>query len=159
MIQKFTVHPVGFIRNKQEECKLEILTKYIPSLEALEGFSHIHVLWWAHLFDNENDRSNLTAHPPYKTAPGEMGIFATRSPIRPNPIALTVVKVLGIDYQHGIINIPYIDAENASPILDVKPYHPTADRVREVNVPDWCDHWPKWHEDSADFDWKSELYL
>ena len=86
-----------------------------------------------------------------------MGVFATRSPLRLNPIALTTVSILKIDHDRGIIHIPYIDAENGTPIIDLKSYHPSIDRIKDVSVPEWCSHWPKWYEDSADFDWESEF--
>lgn len=49
---------------------------------------------------------------PYKGAPETMGIFATRSPMRPNPIALTAVEVIHIDLEHGKIQVPFIDADD-----------------------------------------------
>ncbi len=57
----------------------------------------------------------------------------------------------------GHIHIPFIDAEADTLIIDIKPYHPAIDRVRDLVLPDWCSHWPQWHEDSADFDWASEF--
>ena len=72
-----------------------------------------------------------------------MGIFATRSPIRPNPIALTAVEKLHIDYEKGVVQIAYIDANDGSPVLDIKPYTPSLDRIEAPEVPAWCAHWPK----------------
>ena len=86
-----------------------------------------------------------------------MGIFATRSPIRPNPIALTSVEVIHIDYQKGIIQIAYIDANDNTPILDLKPYTPSFDRVETPVVPGWYNHWPKSLEQSASFAWENEF--
>ena len=89
-------------------------------------------------------------------SPEKLGIFSTRSPARPNPIASTVVQILSIE-KDGTINIPYIDADDNTPILDIKPYHPSTDKVKNIQLPDWCDHWPKSLEESADFDWESEF--
>lgn len=86
-----------------------------------------------------------------------MGVFATRSPVRPNPIAISPVPVMGIDEDHGMIYIPYIDAEDATPIVDLKPYHPCIDRIKDVQVPAWCSHWPQSYEESASFDWSAEF--
>jgi tRNA (Thr-GGU) A37 N-methylase len=47
--------------------------------------------------------------------------------------------------------------EDGTPILDLKPYQPAADRIRDVTVPAWCAHWPQWYEDSAIFDWEGEF--
>ena len=72
-----------------------------PALKELDGFSHINVLWWFSDFDNEDFRSVLETDQPYKKAPEKMGIFATRSPVRPNPIALSAVEIINIDYMSG----------------------------------------------------------
>ncbi|MBN1877576.1 MAG: SAM-dependent methyltransferase [Anaerolineae bacterium] len=151
--KNFTVTPVGYVRNSKEGTYLEIASPYIPALQGLKGFGHINVLWWCHLYDEY--REMVECDQPYKDAPAKMGIFATRAPVRPNPIALTTVAVLDVDEKRGIIMTPYIDAEDGSPILDIKPYHPAEDRVRDVAVPDWCASWPKWLEESATFDWES----
>jgi tRNA (Thr-GGU) A37 N-methylase len=68
-----------------------------------------------------------------------------------------MVQVLALDAGAGIIRVPFIDAEDGTPILDLKPYHPCADRIRNVSVPQWCSHWPQWYEDSAHFDWQAEF--
>ena len=86
-----------------------------------------------------------------------MGIFATRSPIRPNPIALTAVEILHIDYEKGVIQIAYIDANDGSPVLDIKPYTPSLDRIEAPEVPVWCAHWPKSLEVSGSFAWEKEF--
>ena len=92
-----------------------------------------------------------------KKAPAVMGIFATRSHIRPNPVALTVVQVIRVDYDDGIIQVAYIDANDGSPVLDIKPYTPSLDRVEIPGVPEWCSHWPKSIEESGSFDWGNEF--
>ncbi len=155
--QPFTVSPVGCVRAGEEVYCLEIDKDYRPALKGLEGFSNLNVLWWCHLNDDPASRQVVECDQPYKQSPPKLGIFATRSPLRPNPIALTAVYVLSIDHEQGLIHVPYIDAEDATPIIDIKPYHPSVDRIREVSVPAWCRHWPQWYEDSASFDWASEF--
>ena len=61
--------------------------------------------------------------------------------------------MLAIDVEGGRITIPFIDAEPGTPVLDIKPYHPAVDRIREVEVPHWCRSWPEWYEDSMTLDW------
>ena len=126
---------------------------YIPGLQALEGFSYINVVWWFSDCDNEKDRNELQTEQTYKGAPEIMGVFATRSPARPNPIALTAAEVIGIDYDNGIIRVTFIDANNDTPVLDIKPYTPSFDRVEIPGVPAWCSEWPKSTEASGYFDW------
>lgn len=111
----------------------------------------------AYTFDIEDYRTILEAPKPYKKGPALMGIFSTRSPMRPNPIALSTVQVLNIDHEKGIIEIAYIDAHDGTPLIDIKPYTPSMDRVENPSVPKWCGHWPKSYEQSGDFDWQSEF--
>lgn len=155
--QGYSMSPIGYVRAGADGMALEIKPEYLPALRGLEGFSHVVVLWWAHLCDNPEYRAILDWERPYRTAPAKLGIFATRSPVRPNPIVMTPVAVQQIDAERGLIRIPFIDAEDGTPIVDLKPYHPSADRIRDVGVPEWCRHWPQWYEDSASFDWSAEF--
>jgi tRNA-Thr(GGU) m(6)t(6)A37 methyltransferase TsaA len=156
-MKNFQVSPIGKINVNEEEMFIEIKPKYIPALQALDGFSHINVIWWFSDFDNEEARNTLEAAQPYKKSPDIMGIFATRSPIRPNPIALTAVQIIHIDYEKGSIQIPYIDANDGTPVLDIKPYTPSLDRIETPGVPEWCSHWPKSLEESGSFNWENEF--
>ena len=151
------VNPIGTIRYSDSGIILQVDAKYIPALQELDGFSYINVLWWCHQCDTEEARGILEVEAPYKKAPEVMGIFATRSPMRPNPIALTAAQVIGIDHAEGAIRLAYIDAADGTPVLDIKPYTPSIDRIEEPTVPDWCSHWPKSAEQSGDFDWAAEF--
>lgn len=150
----FQVTPIGTIHHKENGSFITVDPRYRPGLKALDGFSHLTVIWWFSDFNNEEARSVLDTPQPYKNAPDIMGIFATRSPIRPNPIALTTVEVIDIDYENGLIQVPYIDANENTPFLDLKPYTPSIDRVETPRVPNWCRHWPNSVEASGDFDWE-----
>ncbi|MCL1914772.1 MAG: SAM-dependent methyltransferase [Eubacteriaceae bacterium] len=156
-MQRFTVNPIGRISVKKDGMYLKVGQKYIPALRALDGFSHLNAIWWFSRFDSEEARSTLETLKPYKSAPDIMGIFATRSPVRPNPIALSTVQVIRSDYEKGVIQIAYIDADDGSPLLDIKPYTPSLDRVETPGVPEWCCHWPNSTEQSGSFDWENEF--
>ena len=156
-MQTFQVKPIGKVRDNEDGMLIEIDKKYIPALKALDGFTHLNILWWFSDFDEEEMRNVLEAPKPYKNSPETMGIFATRSPIGPNPIALSTVQVCRIDCEKGTIQITYIDANNDTPVLDIKPYTPSLDRVENPGVPDWCRHWPRSIEKSADFNWENEF--
>ncbi|MFV0352049.1 MAG: SAM-dependent methyltransferase [Oscillospiraceae bacterium] len=156
-MQEFKVKAIGRVEVAGEGMRIKLEQKYAAALQGLEGFSHLAVLWWFSDFDNEEMRGVLQAPQPYKNAPDTMGIFATRSPIRPNPIALTTVQPLYIDYENGVIEIAYIDANNNTPVLDIKPYTPSVDRVENPDVPQWCAHWPLNYETSGDFAWEEEF--
>lgn len=157
-MSNFTVHPIGTVRNHEQGAFIELERKYIPALRALEGFSHINVLWWCSDFDDGQSRSILQTKQPYRGAPEIMGIFATRSPLRPNPIALTAAEVLSIDMEKGIVQVAYLDANDDTPVLDIKPYTPSFDRVEAPGVPYWCSRWPNSMEESESFRW-DEVFL
>ncbi len=156
-MQNFQVNPIGKISVNEDGIFIKLNAEYIPALQALDGFSHLNVIWWFSDFDTEETRNILETQQPYKKAPAIMGIFATRSPIRPNPLALTAVQVINIDYESGIIKIAYIDANDNTPVLDIKPYTPSLDRVELPSVPEWCCHWPASLEEAGSFDWGNEF--
>lgn len=151
------LNSIGTIRTSKGECRLELKPEYAGALTALEGFSHIQVLWWFDRCDDAQSRATLTVQKPYAHGPALLGTFATRSPQRPNPIALSCAEVTQVDREAGTVRLGWIDAEDGSPLLDVKPYVPALDRVANPAVPAWCAHWPDSLEASADFDWQREF--
>jgi tRNA-Thr(GGU) m(6)t(6)A37 methyltransferase TsaA len=156
-MHNFQVSPVGKAEVNDKGMFIVLDEKFIPALQALDGFSHLNVIWWFSDFDSEEMRNILEAPQPYKKSPPVMGIFATRSPIRPNPIALSTAQIIRIDHEKGIVQVAYIDANDGTPVLDIKPYTPSLDRVETPGVPEWCRHWPKSLEQSESFDWESEF--
>ena len=156
-MQNFQVSPIGKISINEQGMFIKLEPKYILALQALDGFSHLNVIWWFSDFDRKETREVLETQRPYKKAPAVMGVFPTRSPVRPNPIALSAVQTIHIDYQNGSIQIAYIDANDNTPVLDIKPYTPSLDRVEAPRVPEWCRHWPKSLEESGSFDWEKEF--
>jgi len=153
----FTVKPVGIVHADDESFSIEIAGPFRPALLELGGFSHIIVVWWGDRADTPECRSETVCKKPYTRGPETIGIFATRSPVRPNPIALSVVPVIGIDTASGIIGVPFIDADDGTPVLDIKPYLPATERVRDASVPAWASYWPQWYEDNQGFDWAAEF--
>ncbi len=156
-MNRLHVNPVGAISINEKGMFIKLEQKYIPALQALDGFSHINVLWWFSDFDDEEARNILESPKPYKKAPDVMGTFATRSPIRPNPIALTASQIISIDEKEGVIEVAYIDANDGTPVIDIKPYTPSLDRVETPGVPEWCQHWPISMEQSGSFHWEDEF--
>ncbi len=154
-MSSFKLNSIGKIFIRDNETVIELEEKYIPALTGLDGFGYIHVFWWFDGCDNEKSRSKLMEHSPYKNSPEILGTFATRSPERPNPIALTPAYVTYIDHENGIIGLAFIDANDGTPVLDIKPYTPSLDKVENPTVPNWCADWPKCNEESGDFDWSS----
>jgi tRNA (adenine37-N6)-methyltransferase len=106
--------PKGLGAKHEEEGVLELRPKFEEGLRDIEGFSHLFVIW-------EFDRSadfDLTVTPPSDNRPH--GVFATRSPRRPNPIGLTVVELLGREGPR--LRVRGVDMLDGTPILDIKPY-------------------------------------
>jgi len=146
----FNIQQIGVIRSAGEDSAIEVFEPYRPALEKLDQFSHVMVFWWAHQFDNDAKRQITRVELPY--APGQTaGVFATRTEPRPNPIGLTTCSINRIDLASGVLHISWIDAFDGTPVLDLKPYLPFSDRVRDVHVAEWFAGWPGWLEDSADF--------
>lgn len=150
-------YPIGRIEVEEGNFQLVLSSKYKDSLKGLEGFSHIQGIWWFDGCDNEIDNNQLITQKPYTEGPERLGTFATRSPARPNPIAITTWEIASIDYAKGIVKVYYIDALNGTPLLDIKPYTPSLDKVGNPTVPDWCKHWPKDLEGNRDFNWEKEF--
>ena len=126
---KFIVHPIGTVRSPYQDTKsipkglgakhdaegvLELLPKFAPGLADIEGFSHLFVLW---VFDL-SEGYDLFGKPPIDDR--AHGVFATRSPRRPNPIGLTVVELLRRDGPR--LHVRGVDMLDGTPILDIKPY-------------------------------------
>lgn len=153
----FTLQQIGTIQQEDGMNYIELNPAYRgAALRELEHFSHAHVVWWCHFLDMPEHRAITECEHPYTTGPEKIGVFATRSPRRPNPIAITIVPIVKIDHAAGRMYLAFIDAEAGSPVVDIKPYH-HLDRVRETSVPEWCRHWPLWYEDCATFDWAAEI--
>jgi tRNA (adenine37-N6)-methyltransferase len=106
--------PKGFGAQHNAEGTIEILPEYELGLTDIEGFSHLYVIW---VFDR-SDGCELLGTPPTDTAPH--GVFATRSPFRPNPIGLTVVRLVKRDGRN--LQVVGLDMLDGTPVLDIKPY-------------------------------------
>jgi len=124
-----TMRPIGFVRSPfhdtvdvpkglgtkhEAEGILEIAPEYAAGLQDVQGFSHLYILW---VFDRAGQYT-LVGTPPTDDRPH--GVFATRSPRRPNPIGLTVVELLGRDGAR--LRVRGVDMLDGTPILDIKPY-------------------------------------
>jgi len=106
--------PRGLGAKHEVEGDLQIAAEFEPGLADIEGFSHLIVIW---TFDRSTGYE-LTVTPPSDNRPH--GVFATRSPFRPNPIGLTVVSLLRRDGAR--LHVRGIDMLDGTPILDIKPY-------------------------------------
>lgn len=121
--------------SKDEKAKIRIYPEFKSGLKGIDGFSHIIVLYWIHLRDTKKDRSTLLVYPRRHKVNIETGVFACRSPSRPNPIGLCVAELLEV--KDNLIIVRGLDAIEGSPIVDIKPYIPDTDAVLNAQTPKW----------------------
>lgn len=129
-MQSYPMRPVGYVRSPhtekaqipkgpdaqhEAEGVLEVLPGLERGLQDIEGFSHLYVIW---VFDRAAPGDTLVSTPPTDDRPH--GVFASRSPQRPNPIGLSVVELLGRDGNR--LRVRGVDMLDGTPILDIKPY-------------------------------------
>ena len=135
MPESFQIFPVGVVRKKEEASWIEIFEPYSDALLGLAGFSHIQVLFWFHKNDTAGRRKTLRVHPRKVKKNPLSGVFATHSPLRPNPIGLTLCKIKSIvDLQ---IKIEDIDAFDGTPVIDIKCYIPSSVAESNIRLPAW----------------------
>ncbi len=112
------------IKSKADENigEIEILKEYENGLNDIDGFSHIVVVFWMHKFSFRSLRVRPIYHPNKLR-----GVFATKHPDRPNPIGITVVELL--KRKKNILKVKGIDMINGTPVLDIKPYTKSYQKV------------------------------
>jgi tRNA-Thr(GGU) m(6)t(6)A37 methyltransferase TsaA len=142
--ERISLMPIGRVTNGIEypgDVKWEtivsevvIAPQLVEALDGVDGFSHIVIIFYLNKVD-EDRRSLLKVHPERKEELPLVGVFATRSPVRPNPIGVTVVKLL--ERRENVLRVLGLDAYDGTPVLDVKPYLRRGDLVEEATMPDW----------------------
>jgi tRNA-Thr(GGU) m(6)t(6)A37 methyltransferase TsaA len=135
-MDSFQLFPVGKVRKDSGTTTIEIYTRYADALLGLNQFSHVVVMYWFHKNDTPEKRGTLRVHPRGKRSNPLTGVFATRSPRRPNLIGLSICKILSVE--NNIIQVDSIDAFNETPVLDLKPYVPRMDTVENPSGPIWA---------------------
>ena len=146
------ITPIGSIKTKSAgeelrnqpieelEADIEIFEEYADGLEGIDGFSHLLIFFYMHKITAEN-RKRLKIKPRLVVRYGLnleevplVGVFCLDSPNRPNPVGLSVVRLL---WRKGkILHVKGIDALNETPVIDIKPYSP-ARRIEEFELPEW----------------------
>jgi tRNA-Thr(GGU) m(6)t(6)A37 methyltransferase TsaA len=106
--------------------RIEIFPEYQDGLKDLDGFSHIILLYYMHVAREQS----LTVTPFLDTSP--RGIFSTRAPTRPNPIGLSIVKLIRVE--DGVLYVDDLDVLDSTPLLDLKPYVPEFDHRPNARI-------------------------
>lgn len=125
------LEPADVERPQSARGSIEIFGQYADALKDIEGFSHIIVIWLFH----KSKGVELQCCPTRYRIPPPRGLFATRSPFRVNPIALTVVRLL--ERKGSILHVKGVDMIEGTPILDIKPYT-RRDRKSKISA-GWLD--------------------
>ena len=136
-MQRLTLEPVGIIHSGhhvpkktpiQPVCaqgsagRVEVFPQYAEGLDDLEGFSHLHLIYWLHRADEI--AGSVAGPSPLKVVPFlddvPRGVFATRNPVRPNPLGLSVVRL--VERRGAELLVEDLDVLDGTPLLDIKPY-------------------------------------
>ncbi|MEM1483338.1 excinuclease ABC subunit UvrA [Oscillospiraceae bacterium PP1C4] len=144
-IENNSLAAIGTIQRQDGEYLLRV--QDTGCLPPLKNCSHIRIFWWFDRFDAATYRKTTQCNPPYENAP-RTGVFASRSPVRPNPIAITTARILNIS--GDTIKVTGLDCFPGTMLIGILPYNPKRDCIDQVMVPRWLDHWPQWVDDSED---------
>ena len=136
--------PIGVVHNEikqtgYRDCKniiseIEIDAKWAELLDGIEEFSHIIVLFWMHAVPLDSPRPTKV-HPRGRADLPLVGLFATRAPQRPNPIGITIVKLL--KRQGTTLTVQGLDAIDGTPVIDIKSYMIPRIARNEIRMPEW----------------------
>jgi tRNA (adenine37-N6)-methyltransferase len=138
---------IGFVQNEIVEphricaenviSRVVILPKYSRALDGIESFSHIVVIFWLHLI-RIKERSVLKVHPRNDVSNPLTGVFATHSPVRPNPIGVTTVEL--VERVSNELIVKGLDAINGTPVIDIKPFINEYPNIGSIRTPEWSDN-------------------
>jgi tRNA-Thr(GGU) m(6)t(6)A37 methyltransferase TsaA len=141
---RLNIKVIGRVENsfvKRERLEAENVTSHIvvdpaysSALDGIEPFSHIMVIFWLDQVQAK-ERKVLKVHPRGDPELPLTGVFATRSPLRPNPIAVTEVRLL--KREGNVLTVKGLDALDGTPVLDIKPYLPEPVSNSDILVPAW----------------------
>jgi tRNA-Thr(GGU) m(6)t(6)A37 methyltransferase TsaA len=140
-----TLRTIGTVRNGRDsaadadwgalESAIELDPDCAAGLDGLQAFSHALVIFYMHQ-DPDREPPTLRRRPRGRADMPELGVFAQRGRMRPNPIGVTAVEVLRVE--PGRVVVRGLDALDGTPVLDLKPYVPVFDR-RDARVPEWIE--------------------
>jgi len=141
-VKEVKLEPIGYVRrlSKREDVKDRSLTSEIivrkeltKALEGVEGFSHLLIIFYMHEIPKEETKA-LKVHPRGRTDLPLLGVFATRTAYRPNPVGLTLVELL--KRKGNVLVVRGLDAFDGTPVLDIKPFD-SKDMTLNAKVPEW----------------------
>ena len=129
-----TLKAIGVVRKGEPTSDIVINQDLTAALDGLDEFSHIIVIYWMHQVTTPGQVPTKVRPMGRREAP-MVGLFATRSPNRPNPLGKATVRLL--QHQSNILKVEGLDAIDGTPVIDIKPYIPGYDSVDNAKVPSW----------------------
>jgi tRNA-Thr(GGU) m(6)t(6)A37 methyltransferase TsaA len=139
---EIVLKPIGVVRtaavgdevkDKTRISRIVVHSELAEALEGVDGFSHLFVLFWLHKISDEQ-RKTLKVHPRGRRDLPLLGIFSTRSMLRPNPVGLTLVELVKVE--GNVLTVRGLDALDGTPVLDIKPFD-NWDTAKDAKVPRW----------------------
>jgi tRNA-Thr(GGU) m(6)t(6)A37 methyltransferase TsaA len=134
MVDSGIIRFVGEVEVVGETSIIRMYDECCPGLLGIEGYSHLFVLYWMHLRDDARHRGTLQVTPPRHKGAPLTGVFACRSPSRPNPVGLTVVELERVE--GCMLEVSGLDALVGSPVVDIKPYS-IGESYPDARSPGW----------------------
>jgi len=134
---EFKVSPIGHVQKSEDRTLIVLDKKYEPGLLGLNGYSHAYVFWWFDRNDTPGKRATLQVHPMGNRDNPLTGVFATRSPVRPNLVALTLCKIVAV--KENVVEVEKIDAFDGTAVIDIKPFIPGYDTAEDAKMPEWLE--------------------
>ena len=137
---------IGVVRNEVKQkpargfnwrevvSQISIDSHLAEALDGLDDFSHIIVLYWMHQA-TDSQKMAIKVHPRGRQDISSVGLFASRSPYRPNPLGKTTVRLL--ERRGNILRVAGLDAIDGTPVVDIKPYIPDYDSASDATAPEW----------------------
>ena len=129
------VPPTGWIHQAATAARIDVDPTFKDGLPGMEGFAHIVVSHWFHENDNPEAPARLQVHPRNNPANPVTGDFATHAPVRPNPVALSVCRIIAVD--GTTLWIEKIVAHDGAPVIDLKCTIPDRPDPETIRLPDW----------------------
>ena len=121
------------VKDKSRISQIIVRDELVEALAGVEGFSHLFVLFWLNQVSSKQQMT-LKVHPRGRMDMPLLGVFATRTNLRPNPIGLTLVELLKVE--GNTLTVRGLDAFDGTPVLDIKPFD-SWDNAENARVPDW----------------------
>jgi tRNA-Thr(GGU) m(6)t(6)A37 methyltransferase TsaA len=149
--KRIILNSIGFVRteavgdevkDKSRLSQIILRGEFAEALDGINEFSHLFVLFWLHEI-SEEQRKTLKVHPRGRKDLPLLGIFATRTNLRPNPVGLTLVEL--VKAEGNVLTVRGLDAFDGTPVLDIKPFD-SWDMAKDARVPSW---WIKLEKEKA----------